>query len=185
MYSNLSQTDVTLIHHVWQVRVRGMRAWLKVWFSSVKTHVKFDECWQSRLIKMTAHIHMHLFACSAWRSPPCRPNKGEEGSQGAVENAREVWGDNTHTHRVQPCALWSLKSEVIAVTAGLSRSAWAHSLFSGPPTPSLHAQTHLQSAMACTQTQDAPSCLLLTFHSGWPTWEGSTVWSEALQLSVR
>ena len=159
MYSDSSQTEVTIILLVWQGKGRA----LKVKSPPVKTCVKCNGCWQRGLIKMTAHIHMHSFVCSAWRSLPRRLNKGEEGSQGLWRMPGGC-GDNTHTHRhTHTCVRahtlthththththtlkhtqwpYSLRPEVIAVTAGLARSAWALSLFSSPPLPSTHTHT--------------------------------------------
>lgn len=75
-----------------------------------------------------------------------------------------VWGCGATTHTYLnthsdplTCILWSLTSEVTAVTAGLAQFALTHSPLRSQPIP-IH--TH-----SLWYTQDAPACLLFTIHS--------------------
>lgn len=142
MYSDLSQAEVTVIHLVWQVRVEGRG--LKVKSPSLKTCVNCNGCWQRGLIKMTAHIHMHSFVCSAWRSLPRRLNKREEGSQGLWRMPGGVWSDNTHIlkHTQWPSSLRPVVSQVWSYCS----DSWASTLCMGSfssqqPTPPHHTHT--------------------------------------------
>lgn len=122
-------------------RVEGQG--LKVKFPSVKTRVKCNGCWQRGLIKMTAHIHIHSFVCSAWQSLPRRLNKEEEGSQG-------LWrmpGGVGWQHTQWPSDLCPVVSQV----RSYGSDSWASmhcmgSFSSHQPTPPLsltHTHTHM------------------------------------------